>query len=53
VIFLFDDPEGYSVFRDAQDWDHAEKLAEENSFKLIGEFVCFVDEETGEKEYIN
>jgi hypothetical protein len=52
-IFLYDDEDGRSVFIPANDFDQAEKLADERNLKLIGRFLNFVDEATGEVEYLN
>ena len=48
-------PEDYgrwTCFIDARNWEHAEQIAERKGLELVGKFHNLIDEETGEKEYI-
>ena len=49
MMFLFDDEHGESQLKDLPTWGTAEKYAEDKGWTLIGEFVSYVDEETGEE----
>jgi len=52
MIFLFDDEHGQSQYRDCPNWTVAERYAEDMGWELIGEFVSYIDEDTGEEVYI-
>lgn len=53
MMYLFDDSLGHSVLRDCKNWEAAEATAKEQNLTLIGEFVSWVDEETGEETYVH
>lgn len=48
-MFLFDDADNQSVLKDCKDWNDAEKKAKDGNLTLVGEFVSWVDYETGEE----
>jgi len=60
-IFVCDEvkrlyPEDYGFltrFINAKDWDHAERIAEDNGLVLVGEFLSWTCEKTGKTEYIH
>lgn len=52
MLFLFDDQQNQSVLRDCKNWDDAEDTADRENLTLVGEFVSWVDQETGEETYV-
>jgi len=52
MMYLFDDGLKMSQLRDLPSWEVAEHYAKTHGWTLIGEFQGYVDEETGEKTYI-
>lgn len=52
MMFLFDNAIGQSLLRDCKNWEVAEEVAADEGMTVIGEFVSWVDEETGEETYV-
>ena len=52
MIFLFDNIQNESILHDCLDWSRAELYARDNALQVVGEFICWVDEDTLEETYL-